>query len=291
MRPGTQGTNIEAARQGRQQTDVGQDGKAPADAGVMLEQRNAVGLEQPAQPIGRALAAGLGDAQEQLGYAPLQTGPLNRIERRQRLHQRLRRAPGFRGHDKPSAAQIKGAKRSAQRMRVEIVVKTRARARLLRRVGGAGNAPAAKLGQRLPAEARAADAKKDNGARPRHQFGVGLLDGLQVRRVLRNTQQRQRAVAIACLELRQGCGQLVEPGAELLLGQPVLADGARQATRNRVRKGYGGNAGASACAHGARPSANSSAREAWAAMGPAAPPVNGVPARRKPERTRRHRVS
>src|SRR5262245_28752619 len=176
-------------------------------------------------------------------------------------------------------------------MRVEVVVKTRARACLLRRIGGARNAPAAKLGQGRPTGARPADAKKDDGARPDDQFRVGLLGGLQVGRVLGNAQQRQRAVAIALLELRQWFAQLVEPGSELLLGQPMRADGARQATRNSVREGYGGSADASACAHSARPSANSCAREAWPRLAAAAAPVNAAPPRRKLERTRRHRAS
>ena len=49
---GAHGVRVEAARHGRQQADVGQDRVAAADAGVMVEEGDAVRLEQRAQAVG-----------------------------------------------------------------------------------------------------------------------------------------------------------------------------------------------------------------------------------------------
>src|SRR5262245_23407708 len=132
---------------------------------MVIEERNAVGLEQLAQPIGLTRALGLGDAEEQFGDAPLEACPLHGIEGRERLYQRFRRSPRLRGDDEAGRVEIEGSKRSAQRMRIEVVVKPRAWARLLRLIGGTGDAPTAKLGERLSAQAGAANPKKHQRTR------------------------------------------------------------------------------------------------------------------------------
>src|SRR5262245_40289738 len=175
-------------------------------------------------------------------------------------------------------------------MRMEVVVNPRARARLLRLVGGTGDAPAAELGERLAAEARAADTKKHQRTRALDQFRIGPLGGLQVGRILGNPQQRQGAFPIAVLELSQRRRYPLEPFLELGLAQAMLANGIRQAPGNRLRERHRGGGEVSAWAHAARPSANSSAREARPVVA-AALPTNGGPARRRPGQTRRRQVS
>ena len=76
--------DIEAARHRRQQADVGQRREAAADAGVMIEQRNADAPRTAARrPLLAAGAAGSVDAEEQLRDASLRARrPDHRVERR-----------------------------------------------------------------------------------------------------------------------------------------------------------------------------------------------------------------
>ena len=74
-RAGADRTDIEAEHRGRQQADIGEHGKAPADACVMLQERHAEGRQQIAQAVALAAAHRLGKAEHQLADALLQRRP------------------------------------------------------------------------------------------------------------------------------------------------------------------------------------------------------------------------
>ena len=144
----------------------------------------------------------LGDAEEQLGHARLQPRGLDGAERGQRLHQRLRRAARLGDDDEARVGEIEGAERRLQRDGIEVVVEARARPPPLRLVGHAGDVPAAELGQRLAAEARAADAEEDDGVGAlrepvERRLGRGEVGGL-----LGDAQVRQPAGAVVLLQRR-----------------------------------------------------------------------------------------
>ena len=70
------GPGVEATRHRRQQADVGEGRVAPANAGVMVEDGDAVCIKQRAQAVGLARDRRLGDAEEQLGHAASPGPPL-----------------------------------------------------------------------------------------------------------------------------------------------------------------------------------------------------------------------
>jgi hypothetical protein len=190
--------------------------EAAADAGMMVEKRDPVLLEQCAQAVGLAGSLGLGDAQEQLGDALLQPGRLDGGQRGQRLHQGLGRAARLGDHHESRAAEIvEGMQRGSERRPVEIVVEARARALLLRLVGGAGDVPPSELGQRLAAEARSADAEEDDGARAPGEACERRLGLGDVGAFLRHPEMRQAPAAMVLLEAGDGRLEPVQPMAEL----------------------------------------------------------------------------
>ncbi len=117
-----------------------------------------------------------------------------RLNHSHELHQRLDRVAGFRDHDEARAREIEPCNRPCEGRRIEVVEEPRPWPPLLLDAGTAGNVPTGKLGERLPAEARAARAEKHDGCRAlrqprqrrfcRDDVGVPVEDGemLEARR-------------------------------------------------------------------------------------------------------------
>ena len=188
----------------------------------MIEHRDAVRLEQIAQAVGLARDARLGDAEEQLGNARLKARrPHGRHERASACTSVSGVPPDLEVTTKRAVASSNEPSADCQRDGIEIVVEARARAVLLRLVGKARDVPAAELRQRLAAEARAAGAEEDDGARADAQLGERRLGRDDVRLVLGDAQQRQAALAIVALQMR-----------------PAPAPAARARARARPRSGH-----------------------------------------------------
>jgi hypothetical protein len=85
-RTSTYRPRIEAARHRRQQPDIGESRVAAADARMVIEDRDAVRLQQRAQPVGLAGDSRLRDAEEHLGHTALESAFPDGCQRCQRLH-------------------------------------------------------------------------------------------------------------------------------------------------------------------------------------------------------------
>ena len=136
-------------------------------------------------------------------------------ERRQRLHQRLRRAARLGDHDEARVGQREGAERRLQRDGIEVVVEAHARALALGLAGHAGDVPAAELRQRLAAQARAADAEEDDGVGAPREPGQRRLGRDEVRGLLGDAQVRQPSRAVVLLQRRDGGPERIEPARQL----------------------------------------------------------------------------
>ena len=233
LRAGPDRAGIEAARQRRQQADIGQRRKASADAGMMIERRNAEVFAHLPQRIDHAIPRRFGQPEEQPLDVAFEPALLHGAERRHHLHQRFRRAARFRDDDEAAVLDIEAGERALQGAGVEVVVKARARSLALLRPGIAGNVPARQLRQRLPAETRAACSQED------HRLGAAdqpLIGGFRVGEVgcrARNPQQWQRTIFVLRpqpLDMRLGAPQ---PEFQLGRRQPRRADGLRQAPLDR----------------------------------------------------------
>ena len=73
---GADRADVEPEDGGRQQADIGQDRIAPADAGVVVEEWDALWLEEVAKAVPGALPARLGQAEEELAGAGAQARPV-----------------------------------------------------------------------------------------------------------------------------------------------------------------------------------------------------------------------
>ena len=199
-------------------------------------------LKQRAQAVGFAGDGGLGDAEEELRRPLLEARGLHRAQRRQRLHQRLGRAARLGDDDEAGVGEIEGAERRFQRHGVEVVVEARARAAALLGRRHAGDVPAAELGQRLAAEARAADAEEDDGVGALGEPGERGLGRGEVGGLLGDAQVGQAARLVVVLQRDDSGPERIEPARELGVAEPVLADGAVEAARDRLRVGGGAHA-------------------------------------------------
>ncbi len=154
---------------GGQKPDVGEAREAAADAGVMVENGDAVALEQRPQAVGLAGLRRLGDAEEQRRDLVLEAGVLDGGQRGDELRQSFGRAAGFGGDDEARGrrarccpARLRGSSGRGCR-RSACAAGPRALVRIT-----PGKVPAADLGQRLAAETGATGAKKMiNAAWPR----------------------------------------------------------------------------------------------------------------------------
>ena len=213
-----------------------------------------------AQPVGLAGTRGLGDAEEQLGDARSRGPPPCTAPSAASACTSVSGVPpDLEMTMKRAVSRSNDAERRLQRDGIEVVVEARARPVPLRLVGHARDVPAAELGQRLAAEARAADAEEDDGVGALRQLGERGLGGGDVRRLLGDAQQRQAAARDSRPAGRRAPGASgSSQRASSACAQAVLADGAVEAAGDRMR--VGGRAPAPArdrCVlMAARPSAN-----------------------------------
>ncbi len=154
--------DIEAKRERGQQADVGKNGIAAADAGIVVENEAIVALQKIAQPVALADARGLGQADQMFRHLLAETRALQRIDDGDRLHQRLAGAAGFRDGDEARRLQRQALQKRLESDGIEIVEKVRAR--LVAQHAKSRHRVIGELRQRLAAEARAAGAEKDDVA-------------------------------------------------------------------------------------------------------------------------------
>ena len=145
---GAQRPHIEAAGQGREQADIGQRRKAPADAGVVVEHRNAVASHKdragrcscPAVPArsGRGRGRGMRSRARPPSRpaVPRRPAPASRGCRRT-----------WRSSTKRVVSRSSDARAPSSVDGVEIVVEARARARRLRGIGAARECSSRRAGR------------------------------------------------------------------------------------------------------------------------------------------------
>ncbi len=169
---------------------------------------------------------GLGHGEEQLRDTVGKPRLPHGVDGGDDLHQRLGRAARLRDHDETRALEVEAGKGKVERAGIEIVVEARARARLAAMLVVAGNAPAAKLRQRLAAEARPPGAEKDKRAGAMGEKLQRLSGRSDVVAPFRHPQQGKRGFGI-------GLAQSGELGLEL--GEICCERGLRRARRCRCR--------------------------------------------------------
>ena len=87
--------DIEADQGSRKKSDIGENGKAPADTGIMREKLDVERLQQAAQGVCLAGEERLGDAEEMRADLAFQARVADRLKGRHCLHQRFTGAAGF----------------------------------------------------------------------------------------------------------------------------------------------------------------------------------------------------
>ncbi len=221
--------DVEAAGQGRQQPDVRQRGKAPADARVVVERWDSERVTERPQPVCLSRLRRLGEAEKHVRDAALETGGLNGLQCGDRLHERLGRSARLGDDNKAGSREVERPQSILERDGVEVIVEAGARPPLLRRTCIARNVPACELCQRLAAKARASRAEENDGMRTSAQARHRRPRGLDVVRRLGDAQQRQAVRPIVLLEVGNRRSKLARPGLELVLFQAGAANGAFQA--------------------------------------------------------------
>ncbi len=121
--------DIEAENSGGQKAHIGQNRKAAADAGVMIEEAHALRFEKIAQTVLAARDARLGEPEDHLGGTGPQAGFLERAQDRDGLHQGLAGAARFGDRHEPRGGQRQPVQDVVEGDGVEIVEEMHARAR------------------------------------------------------------------------------------------------------------------------------------------------------------------
>src|SRR5581483_5019504 len=223
--PFPQRHHVEATGESRKETHVGESRKAAADIGIVVEHGDGEMLAERAQAVGLPFHGRLGDGEKQLWDARLETGLAPGIESGGDLHQSLGRAARFRDDDEACRLEVKAGERKIERAGIEIVVEARARALFAAVLVVPGDAPAAELRQRLPAEARPAGAEENERAGAVRQLLQARARGFDVVAPLRDAQQRECSLRVSFAERDETRLKLVEVFVKRGLRKPEAADG------------------------------------------------------------------
>src|SRR6185437_4171797 len=149
------------------------------------------------------------------------------------LRQRFRRAARFRDGDDAAARRIERGEQRGEAGGIDVLHEMEARR--------AGPRPEALIGQRaqrLPAEARAADAEHQHVIEAAAELVGGPGERGEIVASRRQTQQRQAAVVAAAIERRQRRLGAGEHGVELTGGDAALSDGLGKASGNVLTIGH-----------------------------------------------------
>ena len=156
------------------------------------------------------------------------------------LNQGLRRVAGLGDDHEARGGEVEAGKRALERARIEIVVEADARTAALPAIAViAGNAPAAKLRQRLAAKARSAGAEEHQRLGILGERGESFARGRDVVAPLRHAQQRQRAGGIGFAQGVEAWLKPIEIAIELGLRQAGRADACLKAAFDRLQQRHG----------------------------------------------------